>query len=64
MSNSFDQDQDRHNVGPDLGPNCLQRLSAEDQSCPSMERGNKNYATEMGFSCFDIFERKKLKAQT
>ena len=26
MSNSLDRDQDRHSVGPDLGPNCLQRL--------------------------------------
>ena len=29
MSNSLDPDQDRHSVGPDLGPNCLQRLSAD-----------------------------------
>ena len=28
MSNSLGPDQDRHYVGPDLGPNCLQRLSA------------------------------------
>ena len=27
VSNSVDPDQDRHSVGPDLGPNCLQRLS-------------------------------------
>ena len=33
MSNSFDPDQDQHFVGPDLGPNCLQRLSADDKSC-------------------------------
>ena len=26
-SNSLDPDQARHIVGPDLGPNCLQRLS-------------------------------------
>ena len=32
MSNSLDPDQDRHFVGPDLGPNCLQRLSADDPS--------------------------------
>ena len=25
VSNSFDLDQARHLVGPDLGPNCLQR---------------------------------------
>ena len=29
MSNGLDPDQDRQNVGPDLGPNCLQRLSAD-----------------------------------
>ena len=28
-SSGFDPDQDRHSVGPDLGPNCLQRLSAD-----------------------------------
>ena len=27
MSKCLDPDQDRHSVGPDLGPNCLQRLS-------------------------------------
>ena len=25
VSNRLDQDQDRRSVGPDLGPNCLQR---------------------------------------
>ena len=30
VSNSLDPDQARQNVGPDLGPNCLQRLSADD----------------------------------
>ena len=28
VSNSLDPDQAQHFVGPDLGPNCLQRLSA------------------------------------
>ena len=32
VSNSLDPEQDRHSVGPDLGPNCLQRLSADDKS--------------------------------
>ena len=32
-SNNLDPDQDRHCVGPDLGPNCFQRLSAVDKSC-------------------------------
>ena len=30
MSNSLDPDQARRFVGPDLGPNCLSRLSADD----------------------------------
>ena len=32
ISNSLDPDQDRQNVCPDLGPNCLQKLSADDKS--------------------------------
>ena len=28
VANSLDPDQARHFVGPELGPNCLQRLSA------------------------------------
>ena len=31
-SNGLDSDQDRHCVSPDLGPNCLQRFSADDKS--------------------------------
>ena len=29
MSNSLDPDQAQNFVGPDLAPNCLQRLSAD-----------------------------------
>ena len=32
MSNRLDPDQAQHFVGPDLGPNCLQRLSPDDKS--------------------------------
>ena len=32
VSNSLDPDQARQHVGPDLGTNCLQRLSADDKS--------------------------------
>ena len=32
MSNSLAPDQARLNVWPDLGPNCLQRLSADGTS--------------------------------
>ena len=34
VSNSLDPDQARHFVGPDLGPNCMQRLSADNKSRP------------------------------
>ena len=34
---SLDTDQARHLVGPDLCPNCLQRLSAEEKVATSME---------------------------
>ena len=31
VSNGLDPDQDPRSVGPDLGLNCLQRLSADDK---------------------------------
>ena len=42
LSYCLDPDQTQHFVGPDLGPNCLQRLSADVQSCHlvSMEQIN------------------------
>ena len=33
VSNNLDLDQAGHFVGPDLGPNCLQKLSADDKNC-------------------------------
>ena len=33
VTNGLDPDQDLCSVGPGQGPNCLQRLSAEDKSC-------------------------------
>ena len=32
VSNGLGPDQDRRSVGPDLGPNCLQKLLAEDKT--------------------------------
>ena len=32
VSNGLGPDQDLHSVGPDLGPKCLQRLSADNKS--------------------------------
>ena len=42
-SNSLDPDQARHFVGPDLGPNCLQKLSADDTT--SKRRVNSSLTT-------------------
>ena len=33
VPNSFEPDLTWHTVGPDLAPNCLQRLSADSKSC-------------------------------
>ena len=41
MSKSLDPDQARHFVGPDLGPNCLQMLSADNKSRSSKELNTK-----------------------
>ena len=38
MSNNLDPDKDWRFVGPDLGPNCLQRLSADDTSGQRVKR--------------------------
>ena len=40
VSNGLDPDQDWHSVGPDLSPNCLHRISAEDEVAASKERSN------------------------
>ena len=38
VSSSLDPDQNRHSVVPDLGPVCLQKISANDKSCHKQER--------------------------
>ena len=45
VSNSLDPDQARQFVGPDLGPNCLQRLSAE------ADKGFYWYIICVSFAC-------------
>ena len=49
VSNSLDPDQDRHSVGPDHGPNCLQRLQADDEKSSLHEKSkcqlNENFFT-------------------
>ena len=40
MSNNLDSDQ---NVGHDMGPNCLQRLSAEDKNHHKQGKSYQKY---------------------
>ena len=42
VSNSLDPDQDRRSVGPDLGPNCLQRIivTASKERVKKFKSGN------------------------
>ena len=57
MSNTLDPDQARRIVGPDLGPNCLQRLSADDT-----DRQRVNVNTPMQYvycEIIDNFQKKK-----
>ena len=42
MSNSMDPDQARRFVGPDLGPNCLPRLSADVTGRQRVETSSRN----------------------
>ena len=41
VSNSLDQDQDRCSVGPNLGPNYLQKLSASRKVAAGKEKVNE-----------------------
>ena len=65
MSNSLDPDQARHFVGPDLGPNCLQKLSADDTTDKELEikhsfyihvnhgtSANRLLLSDLGLHCF------------
>ena len=45
VSNSLDPDQTCHFVGPDLAPNCLQRLSADGKSHCQQRKSQANQRT-------------------
>ena len=45
MSNSLDPDQAQRFVGPDLGPNCLPRLSADDTGRKRVKHTTKTNQT-------------------
>ena len=51
--NGLNPDQDRHPVDPDLGPNCFQKLSADDKVAASKERVNEEVnCFSNSYNCF------------
>ena len=49
MSNTLDPDQARRFVGPDLGPNCLPRLSADDTGRQRVNSGYFDIMSSLNF---------------
>ena len=61
MSNGLDPDQVRRFVGPDLGPNCLQKLSAEDTSKLRVKHCGKQIVQwENIVNCIELSVLKRL----
>ena len=61
MSNCSDPDKDRHSVGPDLGPNCLQMLSVDNKT--PLARKPKLVSLDYGrkfLNCFLFAIKNKL----
>ena len=59
MSNCLDPDQAQHLVGPNLGPNCLQKLSADDtEKSPPAKKKLKQSAFSKTFQ--EHFQSVKL----
>ena len=56
VSNSLDPDQDQHSVGPDLCPNCLQRLSAGYKGHLYLERGLNTRIISPVFKALQVFK--------
>ena len=62
MSNSLDPDQALHFVGPDVGPDCLQRLSEDDKSsyaCKELIGDFVNEVTRQGINHKALLKGKK-----
>ena len=60
VSNSLDSDQDPHHVIPDLGPYCLQRLSADKERSLLARKASIRFITRYGWVLWafqDYFNR-------
>ena len=62
MSNNLDPDQDQHTVGPDLGPNCLQRLSTDDTGRQEIKQTNNRIQlfSRLGHKVNGVIERSEI----
>ena len=56
MLNSLDPDWAQHVVGPELGPNCLQRLSADDKS----PKADKKLTMKSQFTCIIMLDHQDV----
>ena len=61
MSNGLDPDQARRSVGPDLGPNCLQRLLADKNIINYQIRRRIRTYGESGLIAKEIKERNEIE---
>ena len=59
VSNSLGPDQAQHSVGPDLGPNCLQRSSGDDKNAASRYR--VSFHSQLGLSVLVFFKSVDLE---
>ena len=59
MSNSLDPDQARRFVGPDLGPNCLPMLSADDTARQRVKAAD-NTAWMLDRYTFSVLQKQAL----
>ena len=63
----FDPDQAQHFIGPDLGPNCLQRLSADDtrrQKVGQLIPNKKPCCNAIDLTCFLFMHLLNLSKST
>ena len=51
MSNRLDPDLAQHFVGPDLGPICLQKLSADDRRRQSVKHNVSSFRVAQSVTC-------------
>ena len=63
MSNSLGPDQARHYVGPDLNPNCLQRLSTYQQTTKDVTR-RQRVNTKQYLSVYPLMGFPSIKSST